>query len=96
MRKSSNLFFVSLKYEPNFSKSKYMRFLIIAITVVLLSSFIEDKPRILIIGDSISIGYTPFVREGLVNEAGVFHNPGNAQHTGIGLKKIEEWIGEND
>ena len=67
--------------------------LIIAIIVVSLSSCIH-KPRILIIGDSISIGYTPFVKEGLVNNAEVFHNPGNAQHTGTGLKNIDEWIGK--
>lgn len=29
-------------------------------------------------------------------EAQVFHNPGNAQHTGTGLKKIEWWIGNED
>ena len=69
------------------------KLLIITILVVLLSSFIQDKPRILIIGDSISIGYTPFVKEDLANKADVFHNPGNAQHTGTGLKKIDEWIG---
>lgn len=67
--------------------------LIISILVILLSSFSQDKPSILIIGDSISIGYTPFVTEDLSNKADVFHNPGNAQHTGTGLKKIEEWIG---
>lgn len=67
--------------------------LLITILVVLLSSFIQDSPRILIIGDSISIGYTPFVKENLANTADIFHNPGNAQHTGTGLNKIDEWIG---
>ncbi|WP_242156833.1 SGNH/GDSL hydrolase family protein [Aestuariivivens sediminis] len=65
---------------------------IITILVISLSSCIKDKPRILIIGDSISIGYTPFVKASLSNEADVFHNPGNGQHTGTGMKKIEEWI----
>ncbi|WP_242082690.1 SGNH/GDSL hydrolase family protein [Aestuariivivens sediminis] len=65
---------------------------IITILVISLSSCIKDKPRILIIGDSISIGYTPFVKASLANEADVFHNPGNGQHTGTGMKKIEEWI----
>jgi hypothetical protein len=67
--------------------------LIIATLVVSLSACMQDKPRILIIGDSISIGYTPFVQENLANQADVFHNPGNAQHTGTGLEKINEWIG---
>ena len=48
----------------------------------------------LIIGDSISIGYTPFVKENLVDKADVFHNEGNAQHTRNGLDKIEKWIGD--
>ena len=67
--------------------------LIITILFVSLSSCIQVKPRILIIGDSISIGYTPFVKKDLANKADVFHNPGNAQHTGNGLKKIDKWIG---
>ena len=54
----------------------------------------QDKPKILIIGDSISIGYTPFVQEKFEGSAIVVHNPGNAQHTGTGLEKIEEWIGD--
>lgn len=57
---------------------------------------IEEKPKILVIGDSISIGYTPFVQEKFGESAIVVHNPGNAQHTGTGLDKIEEWIGEED
>jgi lysophospholipase L1-like esterase len=58
--------------------------------------FQEEKPKILIIGDSISIGYTPFVQEKFGEQAIVKHNPGNAQHTGTGIEKIEEWIGDED
>lgn len=54
---------------------------------------VQPRPRILIIGDSISIGYTPFVQQDLADKAVVLHNPGNAQHTGTGLAKIDEWIG---
>jgi len=50
-------------------------------------------PRVLIIGDSISIGYTPFVQDMLKDRAEVLHNPGNAQHTGTGLEKLDEWLG---
>lgn len=56
----------------------------------------EEKPKILIIGDSISIGYTPFVQEKFGESALVMHNPGNAQHTGTGLENIEDWIGEEN
>ena len=51
------------------------KLVIITLLVVLLSSYIQDKPRILIIGDSISIGYNTFVKENLENKAEVFHNP---------------------
>jgi lysophospholipase L1-like esterase len=60
------------------------------------TSFKQDKIKILIIGDSISIGYTPFVRDNLKDLADVSHNPGNAQHTGKGLKNIEEWIAADE
>ena len=62
----------------------------------ILTSFSEKKSKILIIGDSISIGYTPFVKENLIKKAFVKHNSGNAQHTGTGLKKVKEWIGDEE
>lgn len=62
----------------------------------LLTGDSQELPKILIIGDSISIGYTPFVQEKLDSKALVFHNAGNAQHTGTGIKKIEEWIGDEN
>ena len=54
----------------------------------------NDKKKILIIGDSISIGYTPFVRDAMLDKAIVVHNHGNAEHTGTGLAKLDEWIGD--
>jgi lysophospholipase L1-like esterase len=51
-------------------------------------------PRVLIIGDSISLGYTPHVVQMLKGKAIVKHNPGNAQHTSTGLKKLDAWIGK--
>lgn len=68
--------------------------LIVAILIMSLTSCVQEKSKILIIGDSISIGYTPFVKENLKEVAEVFHNPGNAQHSDTGLKKIEEWISD--
>ena len=56
----------------------------------------DSMPRILIIGDSISIGYTPYVNEMFQGRAEVVHNPGNAQHTGTGLEKIDEWLGDGN
>jgi lysophospholipase L1-like esterase len=54
----------------------------------------KNLPKVLIIGDSISIGYTPFVKRQLKDEATVSRNPGNAAHTGTGLEKIDAWLGD--
>jgi len=79
--------------------STLMNFPVKMFTIILLTvctGFIQDKPKILIIGDSISIGYFLYVKDALARKAEVHHNPGNAQHTGTGLEKVEEWIGNKD
>lgn len=68
--------------------------LIAIILIVFFTSCVKEKSRVLIIGDSISIGYTPFVKENLAEKAIVFHNKGNGQHTRNGLAKIEQWLGD--
>ena len=55
-----------------------------------------DLPEVLIIGDSISNGYTPHVAQLLKEKAIVKHHRGNAQHTGTGLKKLDQWIGKTE
>ncbi len=62
------------------------------VVLLFLAALSPEKPKILIIGDSISIGYTPFVQQQLSDKATVSHNPGNAQHTGKGLASIDEWL----
>lgn len=54
----------------------------------------KPRPRVLIIGDSISLGYTPLVREKLKNTADVFRPNENCQHTAHGLKQIDKWLGD--
>ncbi|MBC8217948.1 MAG: SGNH/GDSL hydrolase family protein, partial [Planctomycetes bacterium] len=51
-------------------------------------------PKVLIIGDSISIGYFRPAKELLEFDAVLVHNPGNAQPTGTGLAKLDDWLGE--
>ncbi len=53
-----------------------------------------QSQKILIIGDSISIGYTPFVAKALTGKATVIHNEGNAAHTGNGVAKLDQWLGD--
>ncbi len=77
-----------------------MKKTILKISIILLvltsAGARQEKLKILIIGDSISIGYTPFVKESLKDVAEVYHNPGNAQHTGKGLQYVEAWITAED
>lgn len=56
----------------------------------------KDLPLVLLIGDSISIGYTPFVQEMFKGRADVQRIKGNGQHTATGLEKIDEWLGDGD
>lgn len=52
----------------------------------------KEKQKVLIIGDSISIGYFPFVQRAFGEDVLVVHNEGNAQHTGTGLEKIQGYL----
>ncbi|CAD75526.1 MAG TPA: SGNH/GDSL hydrolase family protein [Rhodopirellula baltica] len=54
----------------------------------------SDLPKVLIIGDSISLAFTPHVARQLDDKAAVMHNKGNAQHTGTGLEKLDQWVGD--
>lgn len=55
-----------------------------------------DLPRVLIIGDSISIGYTIPVREQLDGITNVHRIPENGGPTSRGMQKISEWLGDGD
>ena len=54
---------------------------------------VPGLPRVLLIGDSISIGYTLPVRAALKGKANVHRPPGNCSSTGYSLTKIDEWLG---
>lgn len=54
-----------------------------------------DLPRVLIIGDSISIGYTPRVRRLLDGVANVHRPTTNCQWSAYGDEHLEEWIGDS-
>ena len=53
---------------------------------------VAPLPKVLIIGDSISIGYTPPLTEMLRGKAEVIHNPGNAAHSAYGLENLGAWL----
>lgn len=58
---------------------------------------IEDVPglpRVLLIGDSISMGYTIPTREALAGKANVHRPPTNCGSTRAGLQNLDKWLGE--
>ena len=60
-------------------------------------AYVEDDPslpRVLLIGDSISIGYTPYVRDLLKGKANVHRIPVNGGDTNRGWGEINAWLGK--
>ncbi len=51
-------------------------------------------PRVILIGDSISIGYTLPVRKLLEDKANVYRAPANCGTTARGLEELDNWLGE--
>ena len=58
--------------------------------------FVQDDPklpRVLLIGDSVSRGYTQAARKALAGKANVHRAPANCGPTASGIKNIEVWLG---
>jgi len=51
-------------------------------------------PRVLLIGDSISIGYTVPVQQSLKGKANVHRIPVNGGYSSYGLANIKQWLGD--
>jgi lysophospholipase L1-like esterase len=76
------------------AQPKIRNLIISTFTLLLMcSSSNSQKFNILIIGDSISIGYTPYVAASMNNVANIIHNDGNAQSSSNGVSNIKRWIG---
>ncbi|MFP6669519.1 MAG: NosD domain-containing protein [Pirellulales bacterium] len=56
---------------------------------------VADLPNVLIIGDSISMGYTGPVRETMGTLANVFRIPVNGRSSEHSLQRIDEWLGND-
>ncbi len=52
-------------------------------------------PRVLLIGDSVSCGYTLAVRKELAGQANLHRPPANCGSTKTGLRDLEKWLGSN-
>lgn len=80
-----------------------MKHIAIAFTVLLAASMLiqsthaadKPQPRVLLIGDSISIGYTKDVQQLLKDRANVTRIRGNGGDTARGLKNIDKWLGDS-
>lgn len=51
----------------------------------------DARPDVLVIGDSVSIGYTPHLQAALPGYD-IVHNPCNAMYSRNGLRRIDEWL----
>ena len=58
-------------------------------------SDVPGLPRVLLIGDSISMGYTLDVRAKLKDHANVHHPAENCGPTERGLARLDKWLGTN-
>ena len=59
--------------------------------------FVADNPklpRVLLIGDSVSRGYTQAARKELAGKANVHRAPANCGPTASGLKNLDAWLGD--
>ncbi len=83
-------------------RSQFLRYCLAgtAIPFVPVSLLSADIPNVLILGDSISIGYTPFVQELMKGKANVYRpmkedgKPENCSGTTNGVQHIDRWIGD--
>lgn len=70
----------------------------LASALCLSATHAADKPRVLILGDSISIGYTPVVQKTLADEMTVLRpmakngKPENCSGTTSGVANIDRWL----
>lgn len=89
-----------MKTMRNFLKSTLLASPVLAVPDISFNLFDTALPNVLIIGDSISIGYTPFVKESLKYKANVLRpvqddgSPENCSGTTKGVENIDRWIGD--
>lgn len=89
-----------MNQRRTFLKTSLLLSPVVAFPQLAFSRQIKGLPKVLIIGDSISIGYTPFVKEYLQFSAEVVRpyfedgKPENCEGTTKGVKNITRWIGD--
>ncbi|HET8828611.1 MAG TPA: SGNH/GDSL hydrolase family protein [Pelobium sp.] len=79
-------------------KTKTRKYTVLAtmlISLTFIAATLQSPKNVLIIGDSISIGYTPFIQKALL-DVYVEHNVGNGGSTVRGVQSIEKWLGKRE
>jgi lysophospholipase L1-like esterase len=74
---------------------KYSSVAAMLIGLTFIAAVIQTPKNVLIVGDSISIGYTPFIQNAL-SGVSIEHNPGNGGSTLRGVQNIEKWLGDRE
>ena len=69
------------------------KIVIVSLLLMCIAATKDEVKNVLIIGDSISMGYTPFVKKMLVPNINVEHNRGNGGSTRKGCDSVEVWSG---
>ncbi len=86
-------------------RKQFIRHIAVGLTAsffpqVLLAVSKLELPEVLILGDSISIGYTPYVKEMLAGKAEVHRpvypdgSPENCEGTTKGVAEVNRWLGD--
>ena len=73
-------------------KKQFYAWAILCVCFIGFVAFVEQK-NVLIMGDSISIGYTPMLQKALAPDIYVEHISGNGGNTGRGVQRAEQWLG---
>lgn len=75
-------------------KKYLLRSALLGLTLLLIAATVQKSRNVLIVGDSISIGYFPVVQNALAPENIIVeHNDGNGGNTKRGIDRIEKWLG---
>ena len=77
-------------------KTSFIRIVIVTLCVTCMAATSDKAKNVLIIGDSISIGYTPFIQKALSPGINVAHNPGNGGSTTRGVDSLEVWLSNKE
>ncbi|MEJ8818623.1 SGNH/GDSL hydrolase family protein [Lacibacter sp. H407] len=74
---------------------KYISFKLFGVLIsclICVAAAQKQAKKLLVIGDSISMGYTPFLEKSLAPDILVTHNPGNGGSTVRGVASVEKWL----